>query len=105
MSPPTVSLLETIRGRAVEELPRRARPLFDALAAGAPEVIYFSPQVQMIPLFCDGLPPTYYTNAFLVGHDPAYLIDPGPTDPTSSAASSRCSTPASPRAPAWPASC
>ena len=33
----------------------------------------------MMPLFCDGLPPTYYTNAFLVGHDPAYLIDPGPT--------------------------
>ena len=81
LSPPTVSLLEAIRRRPVEELPRRARPLFDALAAGEPEAIYFSPQVQMIPLFCQGLPPTYYTNAFLVGHDPAYLIDPGPTDP------------------------
>ena len=78
VSPPTVTLLETIRGRPVEELSHRARPLFDALAAGAPEVIYFSPQVQMMPLFCDGLPPTYYTNAFLVGRDPAYLIDPGP---------------------------
>ncbi len=63
------------------ELAQRARPVFNALAAGSPEVIYFSPQVQMIPLFCKGLPPTYYTNAFLVGHDPAYLIDPGPTDP------------------------
>ena len=80
VSPPTVTLLEAIRGRPVEELSRRARPLFDALAAGAPEVIYFSPQVQMMPLFCDGLPPTYYTNAFLVGRDPAYLIDPGPDD-------------------------
>lgn len=80
VSPPTVSLLEAIRGRPVAELSRGARPLFDALAAGAPEVIYFSPHVQMMPLFCDGLPPTYYTNAFLVGRDPAYLIDPGPDD-------------------------
>ena len=80
LSPPTVSLLETIRGRPMEERGASAKPLFDALAAGAPEVIYFSPQVQMMPLFCDGLPPTYYTNAFLVGRDPAYLIDPGPTE-------------------------
>jgi glyoxylase-like metal-dependent hydrolase (beta-lactamase superfamily II)/8-oxo-dGTP pyrophosphatase MutT (NUDIX family) len=81
LSPPSVSLLETIRGRPVAELARNAKPLFDALGAGAPELIYFSPQVQMIPLYCKGLPPTYYTNAFLVGHDSAYLIDPGPTDP------------------------
>ncbi len=80
ISPPTVSLLQTIRGRPVEELARRARPLFETLAAGSPEVIYFSPHVQMMPLFCNGLPPTYYTNAFLVGHDPAYLIDPGPIE-------------------------
>jgi ribonuclease/clavin/mitogillin len=85
LSPPTVSLLQAIRGRSVAELARNGKPLFDALGAGAPEVIYFSPQVQMIPLFCDGLPPTYYTNAFLVGHDPAYLIDPGPTDPVEQA--------------------
>ena len=81
ISPPTVSLLQTIRGRPVEEVSRRGRPLFDALTAGSPEVIYFSPHVQMMPLFCNGLPPTFYTNAFLVGHDPAYLIDPGPTAP------------------------
>ena len=81
LAPPTVALLEAVRGRPVEEWPRRAGPLFAALAAGAPETIFFSPRVQMMPLFCDGLPPTYYTNAFLVGHDPAYLIDPGPTDP------------------------
>ena len=80
ISPPTASLLETIRGRPVEELARAAQPLFDALAAGSPEGIYFSPQVQMTPLFCKGLPPTYYTNAFLVGRDPAYLIDPGPAE-------------------------
>ncbi len=80
ISPPTVSLLTTIRGRPVEELARRALPLFDALAAGSPEAIYFSPHVQMMPLFCKGLPPTYYTNAFLVGRDPAYLIDPGPAE-------------------------
>jgi glyoxylase-like metal-dependent hydrolase (beta-lactamase superfamily II)/8-oxo-dGTP pyrophosphatase MutT (NUDIX family) len=81
ISPPTVSLLDTIRGRPVKELAGRARRLFAAMAAGAPEVIYFSPFVQMMPLFCKGLPPTHYTNAFLVGRDPAYLIDPGPAEP------------------------
>jgi endoribonuclease LACTB2 len=81
LSPPSVSLLEVIRGRPVTEIARNGKPLFDDLASGAPEAIYFSPQVQMMPLFCDGLPPTYYTNAFLVGRDSTYLIDPGPTDP------------------------
>jgi ribonuclease/clavin/mitogillin len=36
--------------------------------------------VQMIPLFTEGLPPSTHTNAYLVGSDPAYLIDPGTSD-------------------------
>jgi glyoxylase-like metal-dependent hydrolase (beta-lactamase superfamily II) len=35
----------------------------------------------MIPLDCQGLPPTTHTNAYLVGTGPRYLLDPGPTDP------------------------
>jgi glyoxylase-like metal-dependent hydrolase (beta-lactamase superfamily II)/8-oxo-dGTP pyrophosphatase MutT (NUDIX family) len=80
VSPPTVTLLEAIRGQPIEELPPRIRPLLDELAAGAIHPIWFSPAVQMIPLFAQGLPPAAYTNAYLVGTDPAYLIDPGPTD-------------------------
>jgi glyoxylase-like metal-dependent hydrolase (beta-lactamase superfamily II)/8-oxo-dGTP pyrophosphatase MutT (NUDIX family) len=80
VSPPTVSLLEAIRGRPVEELPERIRPLIETLAAGAIHPIWFSPAVQMIPLLTQGLPPSTHTNAYLVGTDPAYLLDPGPID-------------------------
>jgi glyoxylase-like metal-dependent hydrolase (beta-lactamase superfamily II)/8-oxo-dGTP pyrophosphatase MutT (NUDIX family) len=81
LSPPTVSILETIRGRPVAELPGRARPLFEALAAGEVPPIWFSPAVQMVPLLChQALPPGTHTNAYLVGTGPCYLLDPGPTD-------------------------
>jgi glyoxylase-like metal-dependent hydrolase (beta-lactamase superfamily II)/8-oxo-dGTP pyrophosphatase MutT (NUDIX family) len=81
LSPPTVALLQAIQGRPVEELPEHLRPLLDELAAGAIHPIWFSPGVQMIPLFTEGLPPSTHTNAYLVGSDPAYLIDPGASDP------------------------
>jgi glyoxylase-like metal-dependent hydrolase (beta-lactamase superfamily II)/8-oxo-dGTP pyrophosphatase MutT (NUDIX family) len=80
VSPPTVSLLEAVRGWPVEELPQRVKPLLDALAAGAIHPIWFSPAVRMIPLFSHGLPPSTHTNAYLVGTGPRYLIDPGPRD-------------------------
>jgi ribonuclease/clavin/mitogillin len=47
------------------------------VAAGAIHPIWFSPGVQMIPLFSEGLPPSTHTNAYLVGGNPAYLLDPG----------------------------
>jgi glyoxylase-like metal-dependent hydrolase (beta-lactamase superfamily II)/8-oxo-dGTP pyrophosphatase MutT (NUDIX family) len=77
VSPPSVSLLQTIRGLAVEELPRRIRPLMESLASGDIPPIGFSPGVLMLPLFSDGLPPSTHTNAYLVGADSLYLIDPG----------------------------
>jgi glyoxylase-like metal-dependent hydrolase (beta-lactamase superfamily II) len=73
--------LESVRGRATEEVPARLSPLLARLAAGAVHPIYFAPDVQLIPLEAGGLPPETHTNAFLVGRDPAYLIDPGPADP------------------------
>ena len=81
VSPPTVSLLEAVRGRPIEELPDRIRPVLERIAAGAIHPIYFSPAVRMIPLHCHGLPPSTHTNAYLVGTGPVYLFDPGPTDP------------------------
>jgi ribonuclease/clavin/mitogillin len=80
VSPPTVALLQVLRGRPVEELPERLRPFLDKLATGALHPIWFSPGVQMVPLFAEGLPPSTHTNAYLVGNDPAYLIDPGASD-------------------------
>jgi glyoxylase-like metal-dependent hydrolase (beta-lactamase superfamily II) len=74
-------LLQTIRGRPVEELPRRALPLFHQLAEGGIPPIWFNPGVLMLPLFSDGLPPSTHTNAYLVGTDSLYLLDPGASDP------------------------
>jgi ribonuclease/clavin/mitogillin len=85
VSPPTVALLEAIRGRPVEELPQRIRPVLEAIERGGIHPIWFSPAVQMIPLFAQGLPPSTHTNAYLVGNDPAYLLDPGATDPSEQA--------------------
>ncbi len=81
LSPPTVSLLRALHGRPVAELPGRFSSLTEALAGGAIPPIWFSPAVQMIPLHTDGLPPSTHTSAWLVGTGPAYLIDPGPSDP------------------------
>lgn len=78
VSPPTVALLQAIRGRPVEEWRDQIAPLLARRAGEEP--IWFSPGVQMIPLFSEGLPPSTHTNAYLVGNDPAYLIDPGACD-------------------------
>ena len=81
VSPPTVMTLQSIRGRPADEAPARLAPLLRALAAGAIHPIYFAPDVRMIPLRTPGLPPSAYTNAYLVGRRPAYLLDPGAAEP------------------------
>jgi glyoxylase-like metal-dependent hydrolase (beta-lactamase superfamily II)/8-oxo-dGTP pyrophosphatase MutT (NUDIX family) len=81
LSPPTVSILQTIAGRPVADLPERLRPLLRQLDDGRLPPIWFAPGVLMIPVDCQGLPPTTHTNAYLVGTGPRCLIDPGPTDP------------------------
>ena len=77
VSPPTVSLLELLRGRPATDLPALLAPLLNALEGGALPAIYFAPGVQMLPLRTVGLPPSSYTNAYLVGSDRLFLIDPG----------------------------
>jgi glyoxylase-like metal-dependent hydrolase (beta-lactamase superfamily II)/8-oxo-dGTP pyrophosphatase MutT (NUDIX family) len=78
LSPPTVMTLEGIRGRPADEAPTRLGPLLHRLAAGKIHLIYFAPQTLLVPLHTTALPPSAYTNAYLVGRDPAYLLDPGP---------------------------
>jgi glyoxylase-like metal-dependent hydrolase (beta-lactamase superfamily II)/8-oxo-dGTP pyrophosphatase MutT (NUDIX family) len=81
VSPPTVMLLEAIEGRPAAEAPAQLAPVLEELSGGSIHPIYFAPAVRLIPLRTVALPPSTHTNAFLVGRDPAYLIDPGPTDP------------------------
>lgn len=81
LSPPTIMTLQACAGRAVDEVPAQLQPLLRKLDQGAIHPIFFAPEVQMIPLRTVALPPSQYTNAFLVGREPAYLLDPGPEDP------------------------
>lgn len=77
VSPPTVALLEAIRGQPIEAIAHHvAVVLGDRLDDDIP-AIYFAPGVQMIPLYTQALPPSTHTNAYLVGSGPLYLIDPG----------------------------
>src|SRR5207237_6035660 len=77
-SPPTLTFLQAAQGLPVDELPQSLAGLLASCDAGAIPPIFFAPDVQMLPLAASALPPSTHTNAYLVGRDPAYLIDPGP---------------------------
>jgi ribonuclease/clavin/mitogillin len=77
VSPPTLMLLQMARNRSLDELPRHLESLIASWDAGALPPIFFAPDVQLLPLETAALPPSTHTNAYLVGRDPAYLIDPG----------------------------
>jgi endoribonuclease LACTB2 len=81
ISPPSLMLLQEARNHALDELPQRLASLISSLDGGALPPIYFAPEVQLLPLVASALPPSTHTNAYLVGRDPAYLIDPGPENP------------------------
>jgi glyoxylase-like metal-dependent hydrolase (beta-lactamase superfamily II)/8-oxo-dGTP pyrophosphatase MutT (NUDIX family) len=80
IAPPALTILEAIRGRPVEEIASRLASVLAARPYDAIPPIYYAPHVLLIPLHTIALPPSTHTNAFLVGNDPAYLIDPGSTD-------------------------
>ncbi|MGF1579254.1 MAG: MBL fold metallo-hydrolase [Gemmataceae bacterium] len=81
LSPPTVMTLEAVRDALPSDAPNLLAPAYESYQRGAIHPIFFAPYVQLIPLRTQSLPPSEYTNAFLVGRDTAYLIDPGPDDP------------------------
>jgi glyoxylase-like metal-dependent hydrolase (beta-lactamase superfamily II)/8-oxo-dGTP pyrophosphatase MutT (NUDIX family) len=81
IAPPALTILQAIRGRPVDEVAARLAPLIDERDDNAIPPIFYGPQVQLIPLHTIALPPSTHTNAYLIGSDPAYLLDPGPTDP------------------------
>jgi endoribonuclease LACTB2 len=81
ISPPTLLILEAMNHEHAGPLDRRLGDLFQSHNGDAIPAIYVSPDVQVIPLRTLALPPSTHTNAYLVGRDPAYLIDPGASDP------------------------
>jgi glyoxylase-like metal-dependent hydrolase (beta-lactamase superfamily II)/8-oxo-dGTP pyrophosphatase MutT (NUDIX family) len=81
ISPPTLTMLEALEGRHGSEMPVVLQELLGRLGGEHAGPIYFSPAVELIPLRTEALPPSTHTNAYLIGRDPAYLLDPGPSDP------------------------
>lgn len=58
-----------------------ARTLTASYARGKIHQVFFTPGVRKLSLFTETLPPATHTNAYLVGQDPAYLVDPGASKP------------------------
>ncbi|HLN27972.1 MAG TPA: MBL fold metallo-hydrolase [Gemmataceae bacterium] len=80
VSPPTVLILQTIDGLTIEQIPARLSELIRTQTDETIHSIYFTPGVRMIPLRTLALPPSTHTNAYLIGRNPSYLLDPGPGD-------------------------
>lgn len=81
LTPPSVMTLQALGAGPIDDAPKLLGPLLERLTAGAMHPIFFAPCVQMIPLRTVALPPSTHTNAFLVGNESRYLIDPGPSEP------------------------
>jgi ribonuclease/clavin/mitogillin len=80
IAPPTLTLLQGMRNRPTPEWPLRLSAQMSDLTANDLPPIFFAPDVQLLPLRTVALPPSTHTNAYLVGRDPTYLLDPGSKD-------------------------
>jgi glyoxylase-like metal-dependent hydrolase (beta-lactamase superfamily II)/8-oxo-dGTP pyrophosphatase MutT (NUDIX family) len=77
VSPPTIALLQALVDLPFDDIPPRLAAFFGTHESSDIPPIFFAPDVQMIPLDTQSLPPSTHTNAYLVGHEQAYLLDPG----------------------------
>jgi len=76
IAPPVLLILEMLDRLSWREIWEQFQALARTLADADIHTIFYSPALQLIPLETPTLPPATHTNAFLVGSDPAYLIDP-----------------------------
>ena len=79
--PPVLILLEELKGRNSQSFLRHVRDLTASYARGKLHRVYFSPGVLLAPLATITRPPASHTNAYLVGEQRMYLVDPGSADP------------------------
>lgn len=80
LAPPTVITLRALRGQAWPDWPARLRALQDEVEGPAPQPIWNNPAVQLLALRTPTVPPARHTNTYVVGRDPAYVVDPAPVD-------------------------
>jgi len=76
IAPPLPLLLHELAHRDCESFLPEARQLGESLNRGELQQIYFSPGVLLAPLRTPTKPPATHTNAYLVGDQKLYLIDP-----------------------------
>ena len=81
IAPPVVLMLEILQRRGFEDADEELAALGEGFERGRIEPIFFNPAAQLLPLRTPTVPPATHTNAYLVGRDPAYLVDPASPDP------------------------
>ena len=81
LAPPTVLTLQAMDGVPWSGLGEALAALQSEVESDTPQPIHNDPAVRLIPLRTPTLPPARHTNAYLVGRDPAYLIDPATPHP------------------------
>ncbi len=81
IAPPVILMLFEIATHGWEGSHERFRQLTARFREGRIHTIFHNPAAQLLPMRTRTLPPAEHTNAYLVGTDSAYLVDPGPDDP------------------------
>lgn len=81
LAPPTVLTLRALDGVPWGEFPAALRALQARVESDTPHPIHNDPAVRLVPLRTPTLPPAQFTNAYLVGRDPCYLVDPATPHP------------------------
>jgi glyoxylase-like metal-dependent hydrolase (beta-lactamase superfamily II)/ADP-ribose pyrophosphatase YjhB (NUDIX family) len=76
IAPPVVLILDLLDQHGWEGATPALAELEREFADGEIHPIFNNAAVQLLPLLTPTLPPATHTNAYLVGRDPAYVIDP-----------------------------
>lgn len=80
VAPPVLHLLELLRDRAVDEFLEHATGVCATNEAGALHAIRNTPGIRMAPLRTPTIPPATTTNAYVVGEERLFVVDPAPWD-------------------------
>lgn len=85
VAPPVVFMLEHLAALGLERFLGEIPAIAATLEAGKLHPIRNVPGIVMAPLATRTLPPATTTNAYLVGEERFYVVDPAPTDPAEQA--------------------
>lgn len=81
IAPPVVMMLEVLATHGVERADAPLAELETEFGEGELHPIYFNPAVRLLPLRTPTLPPATHTNAYAIGSDPAWIVDPASPHP------------------------